>query len=425
MDSTASIQATAADRVQRSLTQLEEQRLSTEFASISRATKKRRLVLYFGRATFADNTKYLFLRDAARERNHEVLWCSFEAPLIQSLRAQGLPCVDMGVNIDHTIDLLLHAAVAVFCVNPGESLKGSYSLNGCLAGARKLQLWHGVSVKHLLLRLVPHLGLRELAIRRPFYMASQADYVLSTAATFDRFWRECFGSRKLVRAGFPRNEVIVRPAQPLELIGSELPPDIAAAMASGRKNVLVVPTWQRGQQTYLNDPEFYTKLMTIAKRAKINFFLKMHPTYFIQNVDTSRKADGFYMIGPGVDTYPFMGQFDLLLTDYSSIMFDFLLTGKPVLSLDLAPNEHQNFEPDFTLVPDVAFRHKFTRETFETQLQRALTDDELGPQRAEMVAKIFETDPTLASGQLLTLIDRLVDEAVADDFTVDHCEPAR
>ena len=407
------------ERNQRAITQLEEQRLSVEFESISRRTRKRRVVLYFGRATFADNTKYLFLRDAARERGHEVYWCSFETSLIEQLRAANLPCVHLGDNIDRTIDLLLHAAVAVFCVNPAESLRGAFSLNGCLAGARKLQLWHGVSVKHLLLRLIPHLGLRDLAIRRPFFMASQADLVLSTAARFDAFWRDCFGCRRLVRAGFPRNEVLLRPATPHELIGTALEPDAAAALAGGRRNVLVVPTWQRGQQTYLNDPAFYTRLMTIARRDRINFFFKMHPTYFVQHMDTTRKTEGFHLLSPGVDVYPLMSRFDLLLTDYSSIMFDYLLTGKPVLSLDLPPDAHQRFEPDFTLVPDVPFRHLFTRDDFEEKLRAALDDDRLGPQRAEMVARIFETDPLQASDALLALVDRLVDEAVADDFTVE------
>ncbi len=162
--------------------------------------------------------------------------------------------------------------------------------------------------------------------------------------------------------------------------------------------------------------------MAFGKKNKVNFFFKMHPTYFAQNVDTSKKAEGFYLLNPGTDTYPLMSRFDLLLTDYSSIMFDFLLTGKPVLGLDLRPDEHQRFEPDFSLVPDVGFRHKFTQVDFEPKLRTALYEDDLAPQRAEMIDRIFETDPALASEQLLRLIDRLVDAAVADDFSIDHCD---
>jgi CDP-glycerol glycerophosphotransferase len=414
-------QLSAAERTQRAITQLEEQQLAHELESISRRTAKRRLVLFFGRATFSDNTKYLYLQAVAREKNYEVMWCSFDDNLIAMLKANGLPSMNLAANIDRSIDLLTHAAVAVFCVNPNESLKGSYSLNACLAGAQKLQLWHGVSVKHLLLRLVPHLGLRELTIRRAFYMASQADHVLSTAAVFDSFWRECFGCRQLVRAGFPRNEVLVRPPTALEMLGAEVSREVEAGLSEGRKNVLVVPTWQRGHQTYLNNPEFFTQVLAYGKRHKVNFFFKMHPTYFLQNMDTRKKADGFYLLNPGTDTYPIMSRFDALLTDYSSIMFDYLHTGKPVLSLDLAKDEHQRFEPDYSLVPDVNFRHKFTAQDLEKKLSVALHDDQLGEQRQEMLRRIFETDPARASEQLLNLIDRLVERAVASEIVVDHC----
>ena len=53
------------------------------------------------------------------------------------------------------LHLLLHAAVALFCVNPHESLRGSVALNACLDGAKKIQLWHSVSVKQLSLMLIP------------------------------------------------------------------------------------------------------------------------------------------------------------------------------------------------------------------------------------------------------------------------------
>jgi CDP-glycerol glycerophosphotransferase len=409
----------ANERTQRSISQLEEQQLGHEVAAMSERTRKRRLVLFFGRATFSDNTKYLYLKALSQERHYEVRWCSFDDALIAMLQSQGLPCMHMARNIDLTIDALMHCAVAVFCVNPNESLKGSYSLNGCLAGAKKLQLWHGVSVKQLLLQLVPHLGVRELTLRRAFYMASRADHVLSTAKTFDGFWREVFGCRQLVRAGFPRNEVLVRPPTPHELLGSELMPAVEEALSTRRKQVLVVPTWQRGQNTWLTEPDFFTRLLSYGKKNNVNFFLKMHPTYFQQNVDTTRKTDGFYMLSPGVDLYPLMSRFDALLTDYSSIMFDFLLTKKPVLSLDLSQDQHHRFEPNWSLVPDVDFRHKFVPDTLERALTDALRDDTRLPQRSEMVRRIFETAPETASDELLVLIDRLVETAVADDYSVE------
>jgi hypothetical protein len=73
-------------------------------------------------------------------------------------------------------------------------------------------------------------------------------------------------------------------------------------------------------------------------------------------------------------------------------------------------------------VPDVDFRHKFVPDTLEQALTDALRCDKRLPQREEMVRRIFETAPETASEELLVLIDRLVEFAVADDYSVESFE---
>jgi CDP-glycerol glycerophosphotransferase len=405
------------------LAALEESQVALQFGELSRRVKKRPVVLFFGRNTFSDNTKYLFLRAAAEKRSYDVLWCTFEPELVTALRSAGLPVHVLAEDIDRSIDLLMHAAVAVFSVNPSESLRGSMALGACLDGAKKLQLWHGVSVKHLLLTLIPHLSVRELGLRRPWDLASRADYVLSTASYFDAYWRRVFGCKKLVRAGFPRNEVIVRTATPLERLGCELPNEMADLLSGDRKKVLVVPTWQRFNPTWLTSEECLRGLSELGQKRGITFFVKAHPTYFAQLGNNTHEVGGLQILHPGVDVYPLMSSFDALVTDYSSILFDFLHTGKPVLSLDLKKGEHQNYEPDWSLVPEIDFRHRFSSGDFAAKLETALGRDGLDGARREMCARIFETDPLAASDALLALIERLVQAAIADDFTVDHCAP--
>jgi CDP-glycerol glycerophosphotransferase len=413
-----------ADRTPQPSSRSEDRLLALDLDALSRRVPKRRLVLYFGRSTFADNTKYLYLRDVARQKGHEALWCTIEPDLARDLRDHGLPSVDLTEDVDRSIDLLLHAAVAVFCVNPAESLRGSESLYACLAGARTLQLWHGVSVKHLLLRLIPHLGVRDTTVRQAFTMASRTDVVVSTASTFDRFWAECFGCRRVARAGLPRNEVLLRAPSEVELLGADPGQDVSAALAAGGKNVLVVPTWQRGKPTPLTEPDFLKLLLAIAQRGKVNIFCKMHPMLASAALRSGARAPGFYMLETGLDVYPLLPRFDLLVTDYSSIMFDYLLTTKPVLTLELGPDGHQRFEPDFTLVPDVPYRYTFDPADFEATMRHALYDDDLSAGRQAMVDQIFESDPLRAGEHLLELVDRLVDEVVDDDLVIERPSPA-
>lgn len=410
---------TPADSTARSLLdKLDDHHLAGEFAALSRKVKKRPLVLFFGRSTFSDNSKYLFLRAAAQDRGYEVIWCTINAGLAEELRARGLACLKLDDDLDVTLDLLLHAAVTVFTLNLLESVGMSQPLLGCLAGSSKLQLWHGVSVKRLTLQLLSHLGARASEPRQYWLSSIQSDHVLSTASHFDAYWREVFGCRQLVRAGMPRNEVLLRPAGELELLGAGLPERAMRALESGRPAILVVPTWQRGKWTELTGAPFMTQVLGFAREHGANVFFKAHPTYFGHWQEKDREVDGLYLLDPGVDVYPWMNRFAALVTDYSSIMFDFLLTGRPVLTLDIAPGEHQSYEPDYSLVPEGEFRLPFTTPGLRPVLRRALEDDAGQAAREAYSRRVFESDPLTACDDLMQRVDQLVDQAVRPDFTV-------
>jgi CDP-glycerol glycerophosphotransferase len=402
----------------RTLGKLDDLQLADEFTQLSRKLRKRPLVLFFGRNTFSDNSKYLFLRAASQPRGYDVVWCTINPELTAQLQAQGLPCLLLSQDIDLTLDLLLHAAVAVFTLNPYESLGMSQPMLGCLAGAKQVQLWHGVSVKKLTLQLLGYLGARAADVR-PYWLSSiRADHVLSTAPCFDAYWREVFGCRHLARAGMPRNEVLLRDATELELLGAELDPRAQAALASGRPSVLVVPTWQRGKFTELTGSTFLAHAVKFAREHKANIFFKAHPTYFGHWKQKTQEVEGLHLIDPGLDIYPWMSRFSALATDYSSIMFDFLLTGKPVLTLDLQPGDHQSYEPDYSLVPEGDFRIPYTSETFGAKLKRALFDDKGREARLAYARQVFDADPGTACDDLLQLLDQLVEQTQQPDFKV-------
>jgi CDP-glycerol glycerophosphotransferase (TagB/SpsB family) len=106
------------------------------------------------------------------------------------------------------------------------------------------------------------------------------------------------------------------------------------------------------------------------------------------------------------------------VTDYSSIMFDFLLTGKPVLTLDLEPGQHQSYEPDYGLVPEGDFRINYTTETLGAKLRKAMFDDKRREERLAYAKQVFESDATHACSDLMQLIDGLVERSQQPDFKV-------
>jgi CDP-glycerol glycerophosphotransferase len=394
-----------------------------DLAELSRKTPKQPRVLFFGRPAFADNTKYLYLAAAKAAAGYEVIWCTWSKSLLAQLRSHDLRCFDLTADLRESMNLLITASVAVFCENPNSALGRSNVFSGCLAGAQKIQLWHGVSVKQLDLLLIPHLDLRNPDFRNAIKFATRVEHFLSTSSELDDFWTRAFGCTSLVRAGQPRNEVIVRPPTPQEMIGSELLPEHEALLHGDKRKFLLVPTWQRGQPMYISTPEFHQQLTDWADRTNSVVFVKSHP-FFVQFEGVNPSTSSVVFLSAGVDVYPWMSKFDALITDYSSIMFDFLLTNRPIFTFETRTQVSYGFEPDYSLVPDVAFRYPFTRESFESVVEANLTTHPLAASQRELQSRIFETNPAHACSALLEMIAACVDAAMERNITVIHPEGA-
>jgi CDP-glycerol glycerophosphotransferase (TagB/SpsB family) len=396
----------------------EEQAVYHEFAELSRKVVKRPIVLFFGRATFSDNTKYLYLAAAQAMPDHEVIWCTWSKALHAQLTKHGLKSIAIGADSHRTTNLFLYATVAVFCENPAAALSLNSALSGCLDGAKKIQLWHGVSVKHLDLMTIAHLDIRDAQFRRQLRMATRINYALSTSSHLDAFWLNAHGCTNLLRAGQPRNEVVVRPPTAAEMIGAELPPASAAILdAPARQKILVAPTWQRGKPLYIWTPPFFERAAQWAAANHATVFVKLHP-FLLQAGLPANIGEHVIFLSAGVDLYPWLAKFDALITDYSSIMFDFLLTGRPIFTFNSRTQVAWGFEPDYSLIPAGDFRYEFDATNFESVIDAQFAAHPLAAAQRELAGKLYETPPADACAQLVSVIQELSRAAVDRDFTV-------
>jgi hypothetical protein len=174
---------------------------------------------------------------------------------------------------------------------------------------------------------------------------------------------------------------------------------------------------------YISTPEFHKELEAWASRTSSVVFVKSHP--FLAQVDGTSKENGsLVFLNAGVDIYPWMSKFDALITDYSSIMFDFLLTNRPIFTFETRTQVSYGFEPDYSLVPNVPFRYPFTRESFESVVETNLVSHPLSASQRTLAARIYETNPSRANEGLLEVIAACVDAAMETKLTVIHPEGA-
>lgn len=393
-----------------------------EFRDLSLKMAKKPLVLFFGRKTFSDNTKYLFLACVRSNPDFEVKWCTWDQNLHETLEEHGLPSFLITKDFQTTTTLCLEAAAAVFCENTHTALRGVPVLRGCLAGSKKIQLWHGISVKRLDLMIVHEMNLLDKGFRANCIGASDFDFMASTSSKLDSFWVKAFGTRHILRVGQPRNEVIVRAPHIEEFIGAILSPTEEAVFASSATKVLVAPTWQRVNPHWISTDGFHAALEVIGKKNNIFFCTKQHPFSAVNSTtDKSKKRyEHVLFLDAGFDVYPWQSSFSALITDYSSIMFDFILTEKPVLTYDIPSDKKLSFEPDYSLIPDVPFTYEFSEKTLESQLLLSMQAHPKLTAQKNMVEALYETETSQSSTQLISFLDQVVHDATDTPFQIQN-----
>ncbi|MFJ2550491.1 CDP-glycerol glycerophosphotransferase family protein [Microbacterium sp. NPDC087591] len=190
-------------------------------------------------------------------------------------------------------------------------------------GQKVLQTWHGTPLKRLALHR-PGFDPRRMAAvvkesRRWDVLLAQNPYsarILKKAYAF-------FG-RPIWVEGYPRNDALVT--------GDGAAIRAALGIGEGERVLLYAPTWRDDRREMVDfiDPE------VLAEQADAVVLVRGHTRTLAQG----RDHDGARVID--VTGYPETAQLllvaDALITDYSSVMFDFSVTGKPMYFLvpDLA-----------------------------------------------------------------------------------------
>ena len=200
----------------------------------------------------------------------------------------------------------------------------------CLKNTKVVQLWHGTPMKKNNLN----------------DMGEQYDFVIIACKDF--LQKQSFYSNlnsKLILSGYPRNDF---------LINFKNKKNSSRAFSK----VLCLPTHRyrklngiskRVKHFDLFDYNFNAKkFLSFLQSNKIHFTIKLHPMQKFNNNDVflELKRSNFVTLledGPLTDINHYLLDCDLLVSDYSSVIFDFLLLNKPIVLIGFDLNEHLSF----------------------------------------------------------------------------------
>jgi CDP-glycerol glycerophosphotransferase (TagB/SpsB family) len=313
-------------------------------------------IVFIGRGVgeFSDNAKYLYLHACTdpAARSVRSVFLSTDRRVVAALLSAGLPAVRYPSW--RGILLLLRSAAVV--VDSAEWVQhGRWQL---ASGALKVQLWHGAPLKMIELmdlgrRLNSMDSLRRLAYRlyiAAFRRQPRYDLVSSSSRFFtERVFRDSFRARRIMESGFPRNDVLDRNTR--DRLGAAVwinTDDLAVRRmrelaGNGIRVALYAPTFRTHGRNPAGDEVLdYARLDAFARARRLCIIVKLHP--LLAGLGPPRNYGRIIEYGADRDVYPVLCETDLLITDYSSIYFDFLLLDRPMIFFACDLNRYRSEE---------------------------------------------------------------------------------
>ena len=166
-----------------------------------------------------------------------------------------------------------------------------------------------------------------LSVMMPWHVA-RPDLIIATSSETAQVTERAFAleADAIAITGYPRNDILFRGPSPEADPRRDWPDSFRTAVESGRFVFFYLPTYRDSGKSFVDlDWQEVDRLM---ERGNGSFFLKLHP-----DDRASFNARGAHVteLPQGIDIYSLLPATDVLVSDYSSIIFDYMLLEKPII----------------------------------------------------------------------------------------------
>ena len=298
------------------------------FFSFLTPRKKNRWVFGNGKA-MSDNAKYLYLDVTKNHKEIESIWiCT------NKLETQKL--INKGVDAYYYLSIR-----GIYYLLTGGVFIASHYLHEvgmmwALGRAKYINLWHGIPLKNLAYKTSSEVSGNKMMssrlgfIYRPFnlHLLRKPDIFLSTSATITKYFSECFRvpMKQFIEADYPRCKPLTdkkNASIPQLLESNDL---IEGYWHSRRKTSIYMPTMRDSrEENYLSEAMIdWKKLQELLEQKNDLLLLKLHPRTPMSALSAFSNFKNIKLLPNQLDIYPLLPHIDVLITDYSSIFFDYM-----------------------------------------------------------------------------------------------------
>ncbi len=313
---------------------------------------------------FADNAKYLFL-SVKEHKQIDSCWITQNRSLAKQMQQKGHKAYYKYSFLG--LKYCLTASVYIFTYH-------SHDINFFTSGrAKKVNLWHGVGIKKGsddINKAMPH-WLSKILLP---HLYEHTDLFLSTSPLMNEHFRKTHNLDShcyVYEYMYPRCSFLMMPKEQIKKhIQQYESPDTNAfinEIQKYNKVYIYMPTWRINlKETFIEESKLdFQKLEYIMSRQNSLFLLKLHPA--VKVISQYNRFKHILTIDSKQDIYPILPFTDVLITDYSSIYYDYLLQdGKQAILFPFDIQEYRKHSDELA----------FDYDTY-TPAKRAYTAEQL------------------------------------------------
>jgi len=277
---------------------------------------------WFGKR-YSDNSKDFFeYSNSIIEDGIQHYWVYKDKNLKDEIESKGYKCVY--AYAFKGILIQLRAKVFITCINSSDFVPFLITPRNYF-----VQLWHGSPIKHIGVNSRKNKIRKALDVIR-FITIDNYSLIVSPSAVFDKVYKEAFFKKqdRIFRNGYPRNENLI--------INGETKIKIKDYFNVSKEEKLIIylPTHRNeGKSKNPFIPVLKALLLKnkFLKKNKIKLIVKPHFYEKDSFKDVKETTNVLIRYDFPFDLYEFLGATDMLVTDYSSVMFDYELLNKKII----------------------------------------------------------------------------------------------
>ena len=214
-----------------------------------------------------------------------------------------------------------------------------------------IQTWHGTPLKKLALDMdyIDMSGNQDIEKYHDDFRKNSAiwDYLISQNKFSSEVFRRAFDFKgEMLEIGYPRNDILINKnnKEDIDKIKSRL------NIPKEKKVILYAPTWRDNQYYAKGKYKFATEMDfdAMAKELSDDYVLIVKFHYLVkENIDWTKYNDFIIECDADWDIQELYLISDMMITDYSSVMFDYSILKRPMIFFTYDLENYKNKLRDF------------------------------------------------------------------------------